>query len=101
MPIFSIIVTILALNMIQGATLSINMWSDMRMHLIEANPGLKSVIITRWRQPKIDAIHAKSLWFPKFIPMLFMVAWILIAVLSWNYPWLAPPAKMTLVKIIN
>jgi hypothetical protein len=65
------------------------------MHLIEANPGLKSVIITRWRQPKIDAIHAKSLWFPKFIPMLFMVAWILIAVLSWNYPWLAPPAKMT------
>jgi hypothetical protein len=72
-PIFSIAVTVLALNMIQGATLSINMWSDMRMHLIRANPSLNSVVITRWRYPAIhnDAIHAKSLWFPKFIPMLF------------------------------
>ena len=86
LPLFAISVTLLALNMIQGATLTIRMWSEMRKHLIMKNPTLNSVIITRWRHPskhKYDAIHIRSLWFPRFIPMLFMVAWILIFILSW------------------
>jgi hypothetical protein len=95
LPLFSILVTFLALNMITGATLTIRMWSEMRKHLIIANPSLNSVIITRWRHPAIrnDAIHDRSLWFPRFIPILFMVAWILIAVLSWASPWLLPLPK--------
>jgi hypothetical protein len=92
LPLFSFFVSLLALNMIQGAITTILMWSDMRKHLITANPRLNSVIITRWRHPEnnYDAIHARSLWFPKLIPMLFMVAWILIAILSWAHPWLLP-----------
>jgi hypothetical protein len=88
-------VSLLALNMIQGAIITILMWSDMRKHLITANPRLNSVIITRWRHPEnnYDAIHARSLWFPKLIPMLFMVAWILIAILSWALPWMKPLPK--------
>ena len=95
LPPFSITVTLLALNMINGATITILMWSDMRRHLITANPRLNSVIITRWRRPENndDAIHLRSLWFPKLIPTLFIVAWALIAILSWFYPWLKPLPK--------
>ena len=95
LPLFSITVTLLALNMINGAIITILMWSDMRKHLITANPSLKSVIITRWRHQEnnYDAIHRRSLWFPKRIPMLFIVAWALIAILSWCYPWLKPLPK--------
>ena len=103
LPLFSIAITFLALNMILGATLTIHMWSDMRAHLIRANPRLNSVIITRWRSQVMhnDPIHVKSLWFPKFIPMLFFAAWILIAILSWQYPWLSPLPKTALVKIVS
>ena len=97
LPLFSITVTFLALNMINGATLTIHMWNEMMKHLITEHPGLNLVIITRWRQSennnKYDAIHARSLWFPMQIPKLFMVAWILIALISWKHHWLLPLPK--------
>jgi hypothetical protein len=92
LPTFSILLTFLALNMIQGAILTIRMWNEMRKHLIKKNRMLNSIIITRWRYPAraYDAIHHRSLWFPRLVPMLFMVAWIVIAIFSSTHPWLKP-----------
>jgi uncharacterized membrane protein YhdT len=100
LPILGISVTFLALNMIQGATLTIKMWSEMRVDLINNYPELDPVLITRWRsnsngQNHKDAIHVKALWFPRFIPMIFLITWILISYLSWQNPWLFPLVNKT------
>jgi len=98
LPILGISVTFLALHMIQGATLTIKMWSEMRVNLINNYPALDPVLITRWRsnpnsQNHKDIIHTKALLFPRFIPIIFLITWILISFISWQKPWLLSLVK--------
>lgn len=79
LPALAIIVSILAYYMIDGATQTINMWGDLRNHLLSASTsisgqGLDPVMISRWRTggSKRDIIHRQSLWFPQFIALVFI-----------------------------
>jgi hypothetical protein len=90
LPSLAIIVSFLSYFMIQGATKTIDMWGKLRFKLVSDNSKLNPVLIPRWRSnaPKDDPIHLRALWFPQFISILFVVIWVLIAYLSWRFPWL-------------
>jgi hypothetical protein len=98
LPFLAIAITVLASYMIQGATTTIEMWSKLRFALLQKHPELSPILISRWHLPTLkgpvclrtskDFIHLKALWFPRFIPFLFTIAWIAIAFFSWKYPWI-------------
>lgn len=93
LPFLAIIVSFLSYYMIQGATKTIDMWGKLRVDLVKKNSGLNPIVIPRWRSdaPKDDPIHLRALWFPQFISAIFIIIWVLIAYLSWKFPWLKPP----------
>lgn len=98
LPALAIIVSVLAYFMIEGATKTINMWGKLRNELIavsaaaQPGSGLDSVIIERWRSGANhnDPIHARALWFPRFITIVFIAFWVSISIVSWKCPWLNP-----------
>jgi hypothetical protein len=74
LPGLAIIVSVLAFFMIEGATVTINMWGRMRNDLVQVTPKLDSVIIPRWRSHAkfSDPIHVRALWFPRLITIVFI-----------------------------
>jgi hypothetical protein len=90
LPALAIIVSVLAFFMIEGATVTINMWGKMRNDLVQETPNLDSVIIPRWRSQARynDPIHVRALWFPRLITIVFIFFWIVISIASWKHSWL-------------
>jgi hypothetical protein len=90
LPGLAVIVSVLAFFMIEGATVTINMWGRMRNDLVRVMPKLDSVIIPRWRSHAKfnDPIHVRALWFPRLITIVFILFWIGMSIASWKHPWL-------------
>lgn len=95
LPLLAFLLSLLAFFMIEGAVRTINMWWTLRRDLVAvaalSPPGLDPILIPRWRSLKHqkDFIHTSSLLFPRLIPFLFMVFWIVVARRSYLLPWIS------------
>jgi hypothetical protein len=90
LPILAILISFLAYSMIKGATKTIKMWRELQDKLIRENQDLEGILIDRRNEKtEKDDIHSQALWFPQFITIIFAITWLLIAFLSWRYPWIS------------
>jgi hypothetical protein len=92
LPSLAILVSLLSLGAIHGATDTADMWMARRAALVKAlddagSDELRDFSIARWEPGHIDRVRRNSLWFPKLIPWLFICAWLTTAVLSSTLPW--------------
>ena len=95
LPLLAFVLSLLAFFMIKGATDTIDMWWELRRDLVAvaalSPPGLDPILIRRWRSGKHhdDFIHTSSLLFPRLIPFVFMIFWVVVARLSYLLPWIS------------
>jgi hypothetical protein len=95
LPLLAFVLSLLAYFMIEGATKTINMWWVLRRDLVAvaalSPPGLDPILIRRWRSDSHhdDFIHTSSLLFPRLIPFVFMIFWVVVSLLSDLLPWIS------------
>jgi hypothetical protein len=96
LPVLAVMISFLAYFMIEGAANTIDQWNGLRRSLVNVAAGsahgMDSILIRRWRSGshRWDFVHMSALWFPRLIPFVFMVFWLVISIQSQMRPWIQP-----------